>query len=331
MPNAIITGTGHYLPPRVVLNAELEETCETSDQWIQERTGIQQRHYISPGQTTSELGYLASLEAIKDAGKDVSDIDYIIFATLSPDVLFPGCGCFLQARLGLTEVPALDIRNQCSGFLYGLQVANALIRSEVARTVLLVGAEVHSTGLDFSPDGRDVSVLFGDGAGAVVLEAGPEGKGVIRIEVGADGRHAQDLWCEGPGSAEHPERITAQMLLDKRQYPKMKGRVVYKHAVQKMKASLQGVLEAEGLSSDDLALLIPHQANLRIIEMVTRMLKVAPEKVATNIERVGNTTAGSIPILLDQSRKAGRIKDGDWLAMTAFGSGFTWGSAIIKW
>ncbi|OIP32023.1 MAG: 3-oxoacyl-ACP synthase [Deltaproteobacteria bacterium CG2_30_63_29] len=331
MPNAVITGTGHYLPPRIVLNKELEQSCDTSDEWIQERTGILQRHFIAPGQTTSELGLFAALEALEAAGKKPADLDYIIFATLSPDVLFPGCGCLLQSRLGVENIPALDIRNQCSGFLYGLQVANALIRSEAARTVLLVGAEVHSTGLDLSPNGREVSVLFGDGAGAVVLEAGPQGRGIIRVEVGADGRHARDLWCEGPGSAEHPERITAQMLLDGRQYPKMKGRLVFRHAVQTMKSSLLGVLDAAGVSVGDLALLIPHQANLRIIEMVTRMLDMPPERVATNIQLVGNTTAGSIPILLDQSRRAGRLNEGDWLAMTAFGSGFTWGSAVIKW
>ena len=322
MPSARIIGTGHYVPSRVVTNHELTELCNTSDEWIRKRTGIETRHFIEPGQTTSELGTYAAERALEAAGRAKADVDCVIFATLSPDYLFPGCGCLLQSRLGLNHVPAFDVRNQCSGFLYGLQMANAFIRSGAYETV----------GLDLTPNGRDVSVLFGDGAGAVLLEAcdDPE-RGVIDVRLGADGSHYDDLWCEGPSSARHPVRVTAEMLDEGVQFPKMQGRKVFKHAVSRMRTGMQEILAQNGLTKDDLALLIPHQANLRISEMVERMLKVEAGVVFNNIQKVGNTTAASIPIALDECVRGERLGDGDLLGMVAFGSGFTWGSALIRW
>lgn len=334
MFSSVITGTGHQVPERVVTNDELAETCNTSDAWIRERTGIEERRYAAAGETATTLGETAARRALEAAGREPEEIDCIIFATLSPDYSFPGCGCLLQARLGVAGIPAFDVRNQCSGFLYGLQMADAFIRGETYERVLLVGAEVHSTGLDLSPEGRDVSVLFGDGAGAVVLErrASESGeRGICTVQLGADGRHARDLWCEGPSSARHPVRITAKMLEEGVQYPQMRGRVVFRHAVQKMTQVIDDVTAKCGMLPGDLDLLVPHQANLRIAELVAKRLGVPPDRVATNIQRYGNTTAASIPLALDEYVRAGRINKGDRIALVAFGSGFTWGAAVVCW
>lgn len=331
MPISVITGTGHHVPERVVPNAELAQLCNTSDAWIRERTGIEQRRYIAPGETTSSLGVAAARRALEAAGREVADVDCLIFATLSPDYCFPGSGCLAQALLELPGVPAFDVRNQCSGFLYGLQMADAFVRAGVYRCIVLIGAEVHSTGLDFSPAGRDVSVLFGDGAGAVVIEArDAETQGVLAVTLGADGRHARELWCEGPSSASHPVRITAEMLERGVQYPKMRGRVVLRHAVQRMSRSLVEITAGCGLSVADIDLLIPHQANLRIVQMVARTLELPPERVFSNIQHYGNTTAASIPLALDECVRGGRVAPGALVAFVAFGSGFTWGAALVR-
>jgi 3-oxoacyl-[acyl-carrier-protein] synthase III len=332
MPRTQVISTGHYVPERVVTNEELTQWWDTSDEWIRERSGIQQRHWVRPGeQAGSDLAVEATRAALDQAGMDAAELDCIIYATLSPDYFFPGSGVYLQRKLGIPGIPALDVRNQCTGFLYGLSVADAWIRTGQYRRVLLVGAEVHSTGMDFSPAGRDISVLFGDGAGVVIL--GPtddDGRGVLSTHLWADGRGAELLWCESDASARFP-RISREDLDAGRQYPRMEGREVFRNAVARMPESVREALAANGLQASDVDLLVAHQANLRINEMVGRQLGLRPEQVYNNIERFGNTTAATIPIALDECVASGRLKRGDLLVLTAFGSGFTWGSEVIRW
>jgi len=324
--------TGLYVPERTLANDELRQWWDTSDEWVRERTGIETRHWVVPGeQAGSDLALEATRIALQRADMAATDLDCIIFATLSPDYFFPGGGVYLQRKLGVTGIPALDIRNQCTGFIYGLSIADAWIRTGQYRRVLLVGAEVHSTGMDFGPAGRDASVLFGDGAGAVIL--GPteeEGRGVLSTHLWADGRHAEHLWCESDSSARFP-RISHEDLDAGRQYPRMNGREVFKHAVTRMPESVRFALAQNQLSESDIHLLIPHQANLRITEMVQRQLGLRDDQVFSNIQRYGNTTAATIPIALHECVEAGRLGRGDLLLLTAFGSGFTWGSAAVRW
>jgi len=326
-----IQGTGFYVPERIVTNDELATLMDTSDAWIRERTGIEARHWVDEGMTGSEMARRASLMALEEAGMEASEVDAIILATLSPDHFFPGTGVFLQRELGLEGVPALDIRAQCSGFVYGLSVADAWIRVGQFRTILLVGVEIQSTGLDISDRGRDMAVLFGDGAGAAVLQATEEpDRGVLSTHIHADGRHAEILWADASSSARHP-RISAQDLAEGRQYPRMEGREVFKHAVSRMPEAVMESLEANGLTTADIDLLIPHQANLRISQMVQRRLDLADDRVFNNIQRYGNTTAATIPIALAEAVREGRLERGDLLCLTAFGSGFTWGASLVRW
>jgi 3-oxoacyl-[acyl-carrier-protein] synthase-3 len=332
MPRTEIISTGFHVPGRVVTNQELTEWWDTSDEWIRERTGIEQRYWVEGGKEAgSDLALRATETALDRAGMDASEIDAIVFATLSPDVFFPGGGVFLQRKLGLKPVPALDVRNQCTGFIYGLSVADAWIRSGMYRRVLLVGAEVHSTGIDFSPAGRDVGVLFGDGAGAAIL--GPTddaGRGVLSTHLYADGRGAEKLWVEAGGGASSP-RLSHEALDQGLHFPTMEGREVFKNAVVRMPQSVEAALAANGLSIDDVDLLIAHQANLRINEMVAKKLGLADSQVYNNIQRYGNTTAATIPIALHEAVEKGLLERGDLLVLTAFGSGFTWASAAIRW
>jgi len=330
MTRARIISTGRYVPERVVTNEEMTKLVPTSDEWIRERTGIEQRHFVDKEIGVSDLAYEAAKIALDRAGLKSTDLDFIIFATLSPDFMFPGSGCLLQERLGVSGIGALDIRNQCTGFVYGLSVADAFIRCGTYKRILLAGAEVHSTGLEFNERGRHIAVLFGDGAGAVVLEACDNGRGVLSTHLHADGRYARELWTENPASR-HIPRFYDGMLTDGSCYPQMNGREVFKHAVTKFPQVIKEALEANQLSLDDVALVIPHQANLRITEAVTQRLGLPPEKVFSNIQRYGNTTAASIPIALDEVLEQGRIKDNDLLVLASFGSGFTWGSAAIRW
>ena len=334
MPRTVIIGTGHDVPDRVIGNDDLRQWWDTSDEWIRERTGIEQRHWVEGGvEAGSDLAARASLRALDAAGMVPRDLDCIIYATVSPDYFFPGSGVFLQRKLDVPGIPALDVRNQCTGFLYGLSVADAWIRTGQYRRVLLVGAEVHSTGLDFSPAGRDVGVLFGDGAGAVVLaptEDEEEERGVLSTHLHADGTYAEALWVESDASARMP-RISHEDLDAGRQYPKMQGREVFKHAVTRMPETVRAALATHGLAPDDIDLLIAHQANLRINEMVARQLGLSDDRVYNNIQRFGNTTAATIPIALDECVRDGRLRRGDLLVLTGFGSGFTWGSAVVRW
>jgi len=331
MPRAAIAALGTCVPDRVVTNQELTRLMDTTEEWIVQRTGIRERRWVAEGQGNSDLALAATRRALTRAGWQASDIEAIVYATLSVDHMFPGDGCFLNAKLGIPGVPALDIRNQCSGFLYGLSVADAWIRMGQYRRVLLVGSEVHSTGLDLSTRGRDVSVIFGDGAGAALLEATDEpDRGVLSTHLHADGRFAKELWTDAPGSLYHP-RIQPRMLEDTSIFPKMEGQKVFKHAITKMPEVVRAALARNGLTTADIKVLVPHQANLRISEMVQRSLELRDDQVFNNIQKYGNTTAASIPLCLEEAVEARGVKRGDLVALAAFGAGFTWASALLRW
>ncbi len=334
MIRTVIEGVGHYVPPKVVTNDDLAKLMSTSDEWIVQRTGIKQRHYIEDGVGASDLGVEAAKMAMERAGCTAKDIDLIVFATLSPDVCFPGSACFVQHKLGCRQIAALDVRTQCTGFLYGLQVCDSLLRTGAYKKALLIGAEVHSTGIEFSDRGRDVTVLFGDGAGAAVLgTADGQGtladRGVHFTKVSADGAGAKDLWCVAPTSARIP-RLTHQMLDEGVQYPAMNGKLVFRWATEKMPEVAAEALSGCGATIDDLAWFVPHQANLRINEFVAKKMGIPETKCWNNIERYGNTTAATIPLALSELVTLGKTKAGDLVLMAAFGSGFTWGSALVR-
>ncbi|WP_035559733.1 3-oxoacyl-ACP synthase III family protein [Hymenobacter sp. IS2118] len=328
-----IAGVGHYVPSRVVTNAELEPMMNTSDAWIQERTGIQERRWFEEGKdTTANMGANAARKALEMAGVTPDDVQLIVFATLSPDYFFPGSGVLLQRELGMkNNAPALDVRNQCSGFIYALSVADQFIRTGMYDTVLVVGSEIHSSGLDKTPEGRGVSVIFGDGAGAVVLRPSTdEGRGILSTHLHAQGEHAEELIVKEPGS-NRADRL--QYVLDNPQelYPYMNGQNVFKHAVVRFPQVIKEALDQNGLASTDIDMLIPHQANLRITQYVQQKMGLSDDKVFSNIQRYGNTTAASVPIALSEAVQEGKIKRGDLVCLAAFGSGFTWASALIKW
>lgn len=353
MPNTKIGGVGHYVPKNVVTNQDLTKYMDTTDEWIQERTGIKERRFAEKHtETSTTMGAEAAKIAIEKAGIDKEDIDFIIFATLSPDYFFPGCGVLLQRELGITktEIGALDIRNQCSGFVYGLSVADQFIKTGMYKNILFVGAEKHSMGLDFSTKGRGVSVIFGDGAGALVLQpTEEEGKGILTTHLHSDGTHAEELALISPGAhgGYHdgdiekfgfPEEsipgellFTQKMLDDGLHYPYMNGQAVFKKAVTKFPEVINEALTKTGYKASDIDLMIPHQANLRIAQFVQRMLGLNDDQVFNNIQKYGNTTAASIPIAFSEAIEEGKVKEGDLLCFAAFGSGFTWGSALIRY
>jgi 3-oxoacyl-[acyl-carrier-protein] synthase-3 len=328
---ALITGTGHFVPPKVVTNFDLEKKMDTSDEWIRQRSGIVERHYVEPGVGSSDLAYEAALRAIEAAKIDKSEIDFIIAATLSPDHYFPGIGVIVQAKLGLSGIGALDVRNQCTGFIYALSVAEQYIKTHNYKKILLVASEVQSSNLDYSDEGRDMAVLFGDGGGAVILEPNEknDGRGILSTHLFSDGRYISDLWMEKPSPKDKPT-FAEEFFKKKRFFPEMNGRNVFKNASEKMPEAVRTALKHNGLSIEDVDYLIPHQANDRISLMVARNLKIPVEKVIRNIDRFGNTTAASIPIAMDEALKGRIIKDGDIVVLTAFGSGYTWGSAVIQ-
>lgn len=330
MRGAGILGTGRALPQRVVTNAELTTRMDTTEEWIVQRTGVRERRFVDPGTGSAELGADAARKAIETAGVSPEEIDFLVFATLSPDHFFPGNGVLLQEKLGLRTIGALDVRTQCTGFLYGLSVAEAYVKGGFYDRVLVVGAEVQSTGIDLSTEGRDVSVIFGDGAGAVVVGPAEPGRGILSTHLHAEGRYARELMAEVPSSAENP-RITHEMLDARRHFPRMNGRYVFTHAVRRFPEVIREALEANGKTIGDLAFVIPHQANLRITQAVANALDVPAERVFSNVEKYGNTTAASIPIALDECLEQGKIREGDLVCLAAFGSGFTWASSLIRW
>ena len=329
----VIRGTGRYLPPRVVTNEDMTQWMDTTDEWIRQRTGIEQRHWVpeAGGVGSSDLGLEASRIAMQRAGWKPEDIDLIIFATLSPDIFFPGPGCLMQHKLGLDATPALDIRQQCTGFLYGITTADAYIRSNLASRILLVGAEVHSTGLDISTRGRDVAVIFGDGAGAVCLEGvdSDQPLGVLASALHANGKFAESLSVELGASRNNP-RISKKAIDEGRHFPKMDGKIIFKLAVQKLPEVVGETLTKAGLSIEDIDLFIPHQANLRINQFFQQAMKLPEDKVFHNIQRYGNTTAASIPIAFDEALEMGIIGNGSTVMFLGLGAGVTWGAVIAK-
>lgn len=338
--SAVIRSVGHYVPSRRVTNADLVELMDTTDEWIRERTGIRERRFIeAPGVKTSDLGYEAAVAALQSAGWKAADVDCIVAATLSPDLYFPGIGTILQHRLGCRNIPAFDIRAQCSGFVYGVSAADAFIRSGQAKRVLLICAEVQSPLLDLTTRGRDMAVLFGDGAAAAAIEAvesaerptaGNDVRGVIDSMLGSDGSGAETLCVRLPGTA-NPGFLHAEDVSENRVRPEMDGKLVFKNAVTRMVETASSILERNGIGREHISLLVPHQANLRINEYVREHLKLSPEQVFNNIERYGNTTAATIPIALSEAVTAGRLLPGSLVLTLAFGAGFTWGGNLIRW
>jgi len=331
MPNPYISGTGFYLPPRIVTNDELSTYMDTSDEWIQERTGIKERHYVEKGEGPSDIAIPATKQALNAAGLKVSDIDFIIFATSTPDFYAPGSGCLLQEKMGFNEIGALDIRVQCSGFIYGLSIAEQYIRTGTFKNILLIGAEVQSTAMDLTNAGRDTAIIFGDGAGAAIISATDEDRGVLSTHMHSEGKYLKELWLESPASNAGYPRINKEALDEGKQFLKMNGKEVFRHAVTRFPEVINEALEANNLTSENIDLLIPHQANLRITQMVQKRLSLRNEQVFSNIHKYGNTTAATIPIALAEAFNEGKIKDGDLLVLASFGSGFTWASAIMKW
>lgn len=350
MHKSKIAGIGMYVPSHVVTNNDLLKYMDTSDEWIQERTGIKERRYAHrTGETTATMGVEAAKIAIERAGITPQDIDFIVFATLSPDYYFPGCGVLLQRAMQMKEIGALDVRNQCSGFVYALSVADQFIKTGMYKNILVVGAEKHSFGLDFSTRGRNVSVIFGDGAGAVVLQpTEKENQGILSTHLHSDGNNAEILamynpgthanhWANGQKLADFDEAEIGQMffshaMIDNAQvFPNMDGPAVFKVAVEKFPQVIMEALSTNGLQTSDLNLLIPHQANLRISQFVQKKLGLRDDQVYNNIQQYGNTTAASVPIALCEAWETGKVKEGDLVCLAAFGSGFTWASALLRW
>ena len=333
MNSAIITGMGYYVPDNVVTNKDLSKLMDTNDEWIVERTGIKERRWINNDESTSSMALEASKNAITDAGIDKTDIDFIIFATLSPDYYFPGPGVTLQKELGLDTIGALDVRNQCSGFVYALSIADQYIKTGMYENILVVGSEYHSGGLDKTTKGRGVSVIFGDGAGAAIVSKSPTAdRGILSTHLHAQGEHAEELTLIGPSTRRWvPEIIDNAGKEDEAIYPDMNGTFVFKHAVTRFPQVIGEALSKNNLESTDIDLLIPHQANLRISQFVQKKMGLSNDQVFNNIQKYGNTTAASIPIALAEAKQAGKVKEGDLICLAAFGSGFTWASALIRW
>ncbi|MCD6234599.1 MAG: 3-oxoacyl-ACP synthase [Candidatus Neomarinimicrobiota bacterium] len=326
-----IAGYGYYVPEKVVTNHDMEKLMDTSDEWITERTGIKKRHFVTVGEEgTSDLAVKAAENALKKAGMTPADLDMIVAATLSPDYEIPGIGVLVQKKLdGCRIIPAYDIRQQCSGFVYGLELASTFIKSGKYKTILLVGAETQSVGLNLTTSGRDLAVLFGDGAGAFVLTASEEESDVVDSVLHSEGEYYQALWKEYP-SIYVQDRISQEDIAQRRHYPSMNGRFVFKHATTRMPEVVMELLNKNGVCKDDIAQIIPHQANLRITRMVAKRLELTLDKVYSNIEMYGNTTAASIPIAFCEALNEKRFKRGDYVITVSFGSGFTWGANLIK-
>ncbi len=330
MPKAKISGTGFYVPPKVMTNDDLSQFMDTSDEWIQERTGIKERRYVENGVSTSDIAIPAVEMAMDRAGVSKEDIGLIIFATSTPDFYAPGSGCLLQEKMGFPTIGALDIRVQCSGFVYGLSVAQQYIENGVFEHVLVIGAEVQSTAMDISTRGRDTAVIFGDGAGVAVVSTSEDDSGILSAHLHSEGKHCRELWVEAPSSGVVP-RLNQDILDEGKHFLQMNGREVFRHAVTRFPEVIMEGLNANNLFTEDIDLLVPHQANIRIAQMIQKRLKLNDDQVYSNIHKYGNTTAASIPIALCEAMDAGRINKGDLVVFAAFGSGFTWASAIVKW
>ncbi|GAK91756.1 3-oxoacyl-[acyl-carrier-protein] synthase [Nonlabens ulvanivorans] len=330
-----ITGMGKYVPENIVTNDDLSKLMDTNDAWIQERTGIKERRHIKKGDgnSTAVMGVKAAEMALERAKISKDDIDMIVFATLSPDYYFPGCGVQVQELMGIHTCPAIDVRNQCSGFVYALSVADQFIKTGMYKNVLVIGSENHSGGLDFTTRGRSVSVIFGDGAGAAVLSRSEvDGHGILSTHLHSEGKHALELSLKGP-STNHwvPQLIEENPQEDIPYYPYMNGQFVFKNAVVRFSEVIMEGLKANNLEVSGIDMLVPHQANLRISQFIQKKFQLSDDQVYNNIQRYGNTTAASIPIALCEAWEEGKVKEGDTVVLAAFGSGFTWASAVIKW
>lgn len=328
-----ITGLGYYVPENIVTNDDLTQWMETSDAWIRERTGIQERRYFEYGKDTNySMATAASRIALERAGRTADEIDVIIYATITPDYFFPGSAFLMQRELGMHGKPVIDIRQQCSGFVYGLSIADQFLKGGMYRTALVVGSEIQSSWIDKSTAGRSTAVIFGDGAGAAVLEATNDpARRILSTHLHADGRYAEELYVKDPGSS-RPDRPVTKELLDEGGFNVyMNGNAVFKHAIVRFGEVIHEALDANGLTPADIDLFVPHQANLRISDYVRGQLGLPEEKVINNLQRFGNTTAASIPIALTEAWEQGRLKEGDLICMAAFGSGFTWASALLRW
>ncbi len=336
MYHSKISGLGYYVPENVVTNDDLSKIIDTNDAWIQERTGIQERRHITKddGNTTTSMGVKAAKVAIERSGISKDDIDFVIFATLSPDYYFPGPGVLVQRDLGLKTVGALDIRNQCSGFVYALSIADQYIRTGMYKNILIIGSEVHSNGLDMTTRGRGVSVIFGDGAGAAILSREEDlSKGILSTHLHSEGQHAEELIVKAPGMGGRwvTDILNDNNPDDESYFPYMNGQFVFKNAVVRFSEVIMEGLKTNNLEVSDIDMLIPHQANLRISQFIQQKFKLTDDQVFNNIQKYGNTTAASIPIALTAAWEQGKIKEGDTVVLAAFGSGFTWASAVIKW
>jgi len=332
MRHSKIVALGHHVPEKVITNDYLSSIMETNDAWIVERTGIKERRFVDPAKdTVANMAAKATRMALQRANLTEKDVDFIVFATITPDYFFPGSGVLLQRELGLEGIPALDIRNACSGFIYALSVADQFIKTGMYKTVLVVGAEIQSTALDLTTRGRNTAVIFGDGAGVAILQPSDK-SGILSTHLHSDGRFAEELYIKDPGSSRpHSERQPEQIMDTTSFKVVMNGNQVFKHAVVKFMEVIQEALDANKLTKDDIDLLVPHQANLRISQYIQEKLGLPDSKVYNNIMRYGNTTAGSIPIALSEAWAEGKIKENDLICLAAFGSGFTWASALIRW
>jgi len=332
MKKSRIVGVGHYLPDRIVTNDDLSQMMNTNHEWIVERTGIEERRWFTPGKDTiTSMSLEASKMAIERAGIDTKDIDFIVFATITPDYFVPGNGVLLQRELGLQGIGALDVRNACSGFVYALSVADQFIKTGMYRNILVVGAEIQSSALDKSDEGRSSAVIFADGAGAAVLQATETSDyGILSTHLHADGDYAEELYLKDPGSSREV-RLSPEIVNQPSFKMYMNGNAVFKHAVVKFREVIEEALEANGKDKQDIDLLVPHQANLRISKFIQEKLELPDDKVFNNIMYYGNTTAATIPIALSEAWEQGRIKPGDLVCLAAFGSGFSWASALLNW
>ncbi|OWP77972.1 3-oxoacyl-ACP synthase III family protein [Flavobacterium oreochromis] len=335
MYHSRISGLGYYVPENIVTNDDLSKIMDTNDEWIQERTGIKRRRHVNnPEETTTSMGVKAAEIAIERAGISKDDIDFLIFATLSPDYYFPGPGVLVQRDLGLKTIGALDVRNQCSGFVYAISIADQYIKTGMYKNVLVIGSEVHSRGLDMTTRGRGVSVIFGDGAGAAILTREEDlSKGILSTHLHSEGQYAEELALIAPGMGKRwvTDIIADNNPNDESYFPYMNGQFVFKNAVVRFSEVIMEGLKTNNLEISDIDMLIPHQANLRISQFIQQKFQLRDDQVYNNIMEYGNTTAASIPIALTEAWEQGKIKEGDTVVLAAFGSGFTWGSVIIKW
>ena len=330
MVSSYIKGMGYYVPDRVIDNSYFTDFMDTSDKWIRERTGIEERRFAAPDQGPSDIAVPAVEMALKNSNLNTNDIDFIIFATSTPDYYIPGAGCLIQDKMNFNNIGSLDIRNACSGFIFALSIADQYIKAQTYKNILVIAAEVQSTAMDLSNDGRDTAIIFADGAAAAVISSTTDDKGILSTHLHSNGKYAKELWVEAPSSKKKP-RLNQDILTEGKHFLKMNGKEVFRHAVKLFPDVIMEGLRYNNLTTEDIDLLIPHQANLRISKMIQKKLQLTDNQVVSNIHKYGNTTAASVPIALCESIMDNKLKKGDILVLAAFGSGFSWGSAILKW